>query len=213
MLRWHELIAGQLQGQEKRPSNSSWNSWRVAESPGVGAVPCPRWGPGTAPGQPAGSGLGDAQPGVKLSLSLSLPLSLRKERSWLWGELVALSGVQCLSSHGMGGGTWLVLSQALSRALPRAQGRQWCTSSRCHWRTCTTAPRGSCPCRRTSSAASVEVSEGLQGLGAAPAPPAPLSDPLFPLAQAAGCGRVPRGGAPSATARAWRFASTSWGPT
>lgn len=110
---------------------------------------------------------------MKLFLSVSLPPSLRKEETWLWGDLVTLSGVQRLSSHGMGGGTRLVLSQALSRALPCAQGRQWCTSSQCRWRTCTMAPRGSCPCRRTSSAASVEVSEGLQGPGGHSSTPYP----------------------------------------
>lgn len=51
---------------------------------------------------------------MKLFLSVSLPPSLRKEETWLWGDLVTLSGVQRLSSHGMGGGTRLVLSQALS---------------------------------------------------------------------------------------------------
>lgn len=142
----------------ERPSHSSW---RVAESAGVGAVPCPRWGHSTAPGHLAGSRLGDAWPGV----SMSLRSSLRKEQDWLWGDLVTLSGVSC--------GMWLVLSQVLSHPLPCAQGRQWCTSSRCHWRTCTTAPRGSCPCRRTSSAASVEVSEGLQGPGGCPSTPCP----------------------------------------
>lgn len=72
----------------------------MAEGLGVGAILNPHWGHGAAPGQLAGSGLGDARrslleallsPCTKLGLKLflSLPPSLRMKRDWLWGEAVS----------------------------------------------------------------------------------------------------------------------------
>lgn len=51
-----------------------------------------------------------------------------------------------------------------------------------------------------------------QGTRGGPQHRSPLLTPPHPSPQAVGCGRVPRGGVPSATARAWRCGSISWGP-
>lgn len=54
--------------------------------------------------------------------------------------------------------------------------------------------------------------EGLGGTETGGQHRAQPSPPTCPRPQAAGCGRAHSGGAPSATARAWRCVSTSWGP-